>query len=351
MPVFYRNHNDLVQTASEINHFDFEESERSLTLFTNNLNFKDFDPIDLSQKPFIKIGSNLYWIAGILANRNYSVMLHNMLSAQDKMAVQNGSRATCAVHAEGQLSKWFEMNGFLCKPNYDCYLDAEKKNKSGEIDLLAYKSNTLFVCQAKSTFHRSTITEVYQHFSDERSGIAKAKSQLTRDVEFVKSNWHQLSRVLEADCALHELEIVPLAVTTTLEPGDGTFQIGDTTGYVVPLFELRVILTNSKFYLYNISEMALVKKFGENIPVDYLRPLYGMQDSHEIAEQFTKIVLEYAENEKPEFSLWSQGNKLCEPDDLILAIKNESVWSMLPEPTSLKAKTMLLGDFVLNYVR
>lgn len=351
MPVFFRSYSDLTQTASEINHFDFDESDRSLSLFTNNLNYAEYDTIDLSQKPFIKIDQNLYWIAGIMANKNYSVMLHNMMSAQDRMAVEKGARATYAVNAEAQLCKWFEQNKYSCKPNYDCYLDVEKKNKSGEIDLLAYKNKTLFICQVKSTFHRSTITDVHQHFSDERSGIAKAKFQLTRDVGFIKSKWHQLSQILGADCTLDELEIVPLAVTTTLEPGDGSFQIGDVIGYVVPLFELRVILTNSKFYLYNISEMALRKKFGKNIPVEYLQPLYGMQDRLDIAEQISNFVLEYVETEKPRFSLWADGHKLCEPDDLIHAIKNESVWDMLSEPMPLGVNAMSFSDIVLNYVR
>lgn len=351
MPVFCRNYKELVETASEIHHFELEEIDQAYAIYTTNLNLPDPEPLDFSQKPFIKIGSAMYWVAGIMANKNYSVMLHNMLSAEDTKAEEKGPRVTCAIHAEKQLNKWFEMNSYTCKPNYDCFWDAEQKNKAGEIDLLAYKNKTLFVCQVKSTFHRSTIAEIHQHFTDERSGIAKAKSQLKRDVGFIKSKWQELSHTLSAECTLDELVIVPLAVTTTLEPGEGSFQIGDVTGYIVPLFELRVILTNTKFYLFNISELALRNKFGENIPVEYLRPLYGIKDSSAIEKQITEIVMEYAQTEKLQFSLKAEGHKHCEPDDLIHAIINESVWDMVPEPGPLQMRSLVLGDSVLNYMR
>lgn len=168
-------------------------------------------------------------------------MLHDILIGQDKKMDEGGPRNTYASRVEKLLTGWFEKNDFVVSPNYDCYADEEKKNKLGEIDLLAFKSNTLFVCQVKSTFHRSTISEIHQHFTDERSGINKAIIQLTRDIGFIKENWEKVRTDLAVDCPIDKLKIVPLAVTTTLESGDGLFQISDVTGYVVPLFELRVI--------------------------------------------------------------------------------------------------------------
>jgi hypothetical protein len=347
--MLFRSHKELMETAEKIHHFKKGEAKMAFALFTSNLNLNE--NIDLSSKPFIKLGSNIYWIAGMMANKNYAVMLQNILLERDKAMDKEGPRNKYATQTEKLLAEWFGKNKFTCEPNFEYFLDDINKTGKGEIDLLAYKDGTLFICQVKSTFHRATIKEIHGHFGDERSGIKKAIKQLERDIEYVRSNWRILKNELKADCSIDVLRIVPLAVTTTLEPGDGKFEIMDIKGYVVPLFELRVILTNTKFYLFNLSELALKARFGGQIPVKYLRPLTGIKDDPKITEEITEIVLQYAHKKKPQFNLWADGHKLCDPEDLIQAIEKESVWDMIKGKSELSMSIILIGNYTLNYFR
>lgn len=345
LPVFFRSYSALLKQSDEINGLKKETSRKALPVFTNNIQTQTQEPVNVSNKPFVKNGRNIYWIAGILSNRNYAVMLQNIVLDMDKKQSEDGARNRYAKRAEENLAGWFQRNEFLCLPGFP---HADGSNR--EIDLLAFRDNTLFICQVKSTFYRTTIQEIHSHFTDERTGIKKAIKQLSHDLVYIRNNWEVIADELGVVCPLEKLTIVPLAITTTLEPGDGQFNVEGIKGYIVPLFEMNVILADTKFYLFNISDLALRAKFRGGIPVRYLNVLTGIHDDPSITKEITEIVFEYIEKSKPQFTLKQEGSRFISANDIIRALENEWVWDMITLVPRITMRRVALGELTVNYM-
>jgi hypothetical protein len=262
LPLLFREFDMLVKQAEEINRTEKDTGRFSISLFTNNLSDSKTSRINISDKPFVKIGKNIYWIAGILSNKNYSVMLQNIMLQNDRKKDEGSPTKLFSQNTENNLAYWFEQNKFKTIKNH---VHVEGR---GEIDLLALKDKTLFIGEIKSTFYRSSVREIHMHFSNEDTGIKKAIFQLEKDINYLNKNWKTIKRLLETDLEIKDLKIIPLAISSTLEEGNGTITVIGYKGFIVSSFDLTLILTNRKFHLLNLFEVAMSMKFKGSIPLN-----------------------------------------------------------------------------------
>lgn len=345
MPLLFREFDILVRQSDEINHAEKETSRHSISLFTNNLSDPKTSRINISDKPFIKIGRNIYWIAGILSNKNYSVMLQNILLQTDRKKDENSPTKAYSKNTEENLLYWFNQNGFSAIGNHE-YIAGR-----GEIDLLALKDNTLFIGEVKSTFYRTSVREIQMHFNNEDTGIKKAISQLEKDISYLKSNWDVIKGLLKTELNYGDLNIIPLAISSTLEEGQGKIEIAGCDGFIVSGFDLTLILTNRKFYLLNFFEVAMSMKFKDGIPAKFMEVMMGLKHDPEIALEVNDILMNFiAENaEHLDFNLWKKGNNLCSADDLYKSIDGGLLWDFIGKNQNLSMKNILIGNYTLNY--
>lgn len=115
-------------------------------------------------------------------------------------------------------------------------LRGRKLGDDGEVDVLAFRDGTLFVIEAKCTRLRAKASEV-RHV---RERLAEGAAQLHRMHESLPKYWAELHSELEASSHLHDLQVIPLLVSNSLEFDhlyfEGILKISD--------FELEMIFAN-----------------------------------------------------------------------------------------------------------
>lgn len=346
LPTVMDNVDEFAELVDEMIKVTKGSSKKSILLFADQIDKDRNTRIDLKSKPFIVIGGNVYWISGILSNRNYSVMLQNNLLETDTQKAAGGIIDQYSKSAEEELAFRFEINNYNTKLNYKY-----SYRNGGEIDVIAFKNNTLFICQVKSTFHRSTVREISEHFTNSKTGIGKAIEQLGKDIDYVQNNWNEVQKQLDVDIDYNKIKIVPLAVTTTLEDDIGDIVIAGHKGHIVPLIDMRIILSNWKRYLYmNYMEIALNEKYQNNIPTEIKEVLSGLREDEEITKQLADITVHYLKQDKSKLhhSLWDDGVDHCSPIDLLNAIQKGKVWDFLEGKKSLIMNSIAVGRYTLN---
>ncbi|MES2394892.1 MAG: hypothetical protein V4549_02765, partial [Bacteroidota bacterium] len=281
---------------------------------------------------------------GILSNKNYSVMLQNVMLQNDRKKDEDSPTKLFSRNTEDNLAYWFKENEYKTIKNHK-YIEGR-----GEIDLLALKEKTLFIGEIKSTFYRSSVREIHMHFTED-SGIKKAISQLGKDINYLKANWKNIKELLETELEITDLKIVPLAVSSTLEEGQSKLIVNGYNGFIASSFDLKIILTNRKFYLLNFFEIAMSMKFNGSIPSEYLEVMTGLRNDMKTTLEINDILIDFIKqnSEKLDFSLWKKGNSLCSADDLCNALNMGSVWDFIKKNDNISMKNILIGDYTINY--
>lgn len=345
MPVLFREFQSLLEMAEEINGTESNSGRHSLLLFTNNISHEETYQVNISNKPFIKVGRNIYWIAGILSNKNYAIMLQNVLLKGDKKKSEGSPVTMHSKNVESKIEELFSKNNFKTIRGHEFIAG------KGEIDLLALKGNTLFVAEIKSTFIRESLREIHAHFTNEQTGIKKAVSQLQKDIRYLRENWNHLKPLLETSLSFDEVRIVPLAVSSTLEDGEQQLAIEGYKGYIVSVIDLTVILANKKFYLLNVFDLALKSKFMDAIPLNYMLAMQGIDSNMSVLHEINDIVEAFLKENvgKLNINLWKEGNMLCSPEDIIAALDKGSVWDFIEKDNNLYMKSLIIGNYTLNY--
>lgn len=339
LPVCNRVYDDLVKKTSEILKFGEETARLCLKLLTNNLAGSNHK-VNLLETPFLKVGKNIYWIAGIFSNKNYCVSLQNVLLKNNDTI-----RKIVGERTEENLAYWFQKNNFSIVSNHK-YIDHK-----GEIDLLAFKDGYLFISEIKSTYNRTTLREITQHRSDEDRGINKAISQLKRDIAYLKLHWNQIKTKLNTNLDFSELNIIPMAVTSSLEENEGRLQIAGFVSFIASYFDLMLILSNKKALLWNLPEMALLDKFSGKIPTKYLSVAAGLMHDESIAVEIGGIVENYVlkHDFKTRTDLWSEATGFCSPKDLYNALNKGLLWDFIPENNKVFEKELIIVDHKIRF--
>jgi hypothetical protein len=345
LPVLFREFDLLIKQADEITRSEKGTARHSISLFTNKLSDDRTTRINISEKPFIKIGQNVFWVAGILSNKNYSIMLQNLLLQEDRKKGKGGPTQLYSKNAEENLVFWFNKSGFDTLANHTFI------SGNGEIDLLALKDGMLFIGEIKSTFYRSTVREIHLHLNNEEFGIRKAIGQLEKDIVYLESNWNEIKNLLKTKLNFSDIKVVPLAISSTLEEGQGKMLIGGLEGFIVSSFDLTLILTNRKFYLLNLFEVALSLHFPDGIPTKYMEVMMGLKNDLQVISELNSILNKFIMDSASQldFNLWTKDNKFCSAKDLYAALNERKLWDFISKDKSLTMKNIFVGDYTLNY--
>lgn len=338
LPICNRVYDEWIKVNAGILQIDEKACRACFKLLTNNLGDTNH-PLDLMETPFIKYGQNVYWIAGIFSNKNYCVALQNILSRREEI------REIVAKKAEQQLEEVFRENEFVTLINHNYY------DRNGEIDLLAIKGNVLFVCQVKSTYNRLTLQDVAEHRNDKERGIRKAISQLEKDVHYLRVYWERISADMNIAVPFEEITFVPLAVTTSLESYEGRLQIAGQDAFIVPLFDLKLILQNEKGLLWNIPLMALEAEYGNEIPGKFMEALAGGSNDEATQQELGAIIDRYLDlnEDKIKKSLLREKPGPCSAEDLLTALRENKLWDFLPGNEELHEHVLKVGTTLIRF--
>ncbi len=297
---------------------DYLEVKNVYEFVSTNLQDGERCEINFFTKPFIKIGDYYIWIPGIMANKNYAMMLYDEVIKQKLHEHKEHS-----AHMERQIAELFQRNNFNAISSYEYSFKKGEEIIDGEIDVLAYKEKTLFVIQLKTTHARANVRDIYNHVE---YALKKAGDQLNRDTIYLDAEEHfdEYKELLNIDCVFEELEVYPLAVSTSFE---GDYSLIDDRFRKISLFELGLILINGKGAFFSLKDSMSTEDCYELF-------FMTLEGNVEAGQEFISKSLEYNKQKiaatMEEYNIWSNG-KECTSRDLIEAIEKNKVWNQLEE--------------------
>lgn len=296
--------NDFINNCVTYFKHTKEETIDILNFITLDLNKNISSNINIKQNPLIKIGKQYFWMSSFMKDRRWEIALHSKL-VKDGLFNQN----EVSNQSETYLSNIFK------EANFNAISGQKYKynNKSGEIDLLAYKDGVLFLGELKSTY---VIEDMIKNSKYEARQFNKASEQLDLAKDYVLNNFEDIRNLegLNIDCPLEDLKIETIIVSSIYQ---GDHVMVNNKHLKVSLFELLIILKDD---LYSM----LVSKIGEalfdsklEIPVEMMLNMFNRNNSNNKENNKTLS--------KEECSIW-ENEKECTSNDIISAIIENKVW-------------------------
>jgi len=310
--VMNRGSQEFIQffgSNESISVFDYESLISNLAKFLSwneseakeTLNFICSDLLDGSLphswicSPFLQIGKKVIWMGSFLKDRRWDNILINKLKKERQFS---GLVNSFSSAFEKQIEKSFAKAGF--KVNNGLRFTTQDGQK-GEIDVLAFKDNTLFIVEAKS----GTRNDDFSHaiFAELVRLEGSAAEQLEKIKSYVKEDWKKIKSVLgiDSDVPLDQVTLMPLIVTDYFE---GDLQLYKSSIRKITLLELEVILTNKRRELYEAYELMQRMNNSGN-------PNFNAEVS-----------------ERKSWDLW-EGNPEINSQQLITCIEQNLIWKDL----------------------
>lgn len=232
-----------------------EETESILGFLTFDLTEEDIPKIWI-QRPFLKINDQVIWLGVFLKDRRWSNILLNKVKSEStlKPVVK-----TIAGNLEKQLEQLFQKAGFFTTQGFKY---SNKGKTLGDLDVVAFKDNHLFICEVKSGERSHDFS--YAVHQETVKLEDKAAGQLQRALHHLPHYWPNLQPEMGIETQLEDLTVIPMIVTDIFE---GDFRVYGTGIRKTSLLELDVLLNNKKrdlleMYLFNLS------MGNSNIPVN-----------------------------------------------------------------------------------
>lgn len=288
----------------------FHWSEQEVRSIVNFLTF-DMAKFDFNErvhwlsKPLFKEDNQFYWLGGLIKNRRWDIILYNRMKNDseiqflDKKDGQLKSlREVSPSYFEEKVKKQFKNSGFkTLKIDRFTSLNGE----TGDIDVLAYKDNYLFVCEVKTGIK----LDGFSNKDDFENRIIKNQAyfQVQKEANFVKENLKTICQEIQVDdnVTTDKIKIIKLIVTDFYS---GDVEIVKSDVLKTTLLELEVNLKNNK------------KAFFETYLITH-----SFLNSN---NQFHKN--SYLENIN--WDLWN-GKKELSVQQLVENLKNNAVWKEL----------------------
>ena len=146
----------------------------------------------------------------VLRNQHCDLLLPRLFFGDIKTLLYN--EVFSASHAE--VAKHFEKNiGAIFTRQRFSISVGRKLGQQGEIDVLAYRDNTLFVVEAKTTSSRLLPSQV----RPVRGRLNEGAAQLDRVLAELPRHWAEISRELHAPTTLDAVTVVTLLVSSSFE--------------------------------------------------------------------------------------------------------------------------------------
>jgi hypothetical protein len=286
----------------------FHWSEKEVISIINFLTFDMSDSNEIGYwlcKPLFKEENQFYWLSGLLKNRRWDIILYNRMKNDseiqflDKKDGQLKSlREVSPFYFEHKVRKQFENFGFkTLKIDRFTSLNGE----TGDIDVLAYKDNYLFVCEVKTGIK----LDGFSNKDDFENRIIKNQAyfQVQKEANFVNENLKTICQEIQVDdnVTRDKIKIIKLIVTDFYS---GDVEIVKSDVLKTTLLELEVNLKNNK------------KAFFETYLVTH-----SFLNSN---NQFHKN----SHLENINWDLWN-GKKELSVQQLVENLKNNAVWKEL----------------------
>jgi hypothetical protein len=199
----------------------------------------------LSEKPIFKIGMYCVQLPWLMSAQIISLSAVNNLR---RFANARNSLQEETTKIENQLGDKFESRGFTVVRNYTS--NTSNGIEAGEIDLICAINNIVFIIEVKSTYYRTTHSEIYYH--RDRT-LRKAGIQVRTKVEAVKDELFFNERLKKMLGLTVEIpKIVGWIADTSLEFDHEYF-----AGFMkVSIEELFIALEDNAHFLCNQEQEA-----------------------------------------------------------------------------------------------
>jgi hypothetical protein len=295
-------YNQLSRDNAETFKWSTDEAQSILSYLTFDIHEEKY-PKNWLEKPFIKEGDNVFWLGTFLKNRRWEVTLLNRLKKEQGNLLSE--------NFEKRIEEIFKSKDFKT-------IRREKFRSSngeqGDFDVLAFKDNHLFVCEAKTRTRSDRFSHAAETESLDLEG--KAVHQLDKAIRNINENWANLREKLgiEDSVELNSVKTISLIVTDVFE--------GDSRLYKeinkISLLELDVILNNKKRELY--ATYCTIKSITD-----------GNNPNFIFDEKITSI----------DYDLWN-GQAECSVEKLIKNIQQNAVWEDLDKIWSFESEDVWL---------
>jgi hypothetical protein len=250
-------------------------------------------------KPFMKLNNQVLWLGAFLRDRKWDNILLNRWKKEHehkKLAQE------FAKKFELKIAELFKSKSFKVIKNERF---KSSNGQQGDFDVLAFKDNHLFVCEAKM----GNINDDFRHaaYSETVRLEGCAAEQLQKAVANIEEDWVTIKEKLgiEATVELNSIKIIPLIITNYFE---GDLKLYKNLFKKISFLELDVILNNQKKKLFT---------------KDYLFPL---QFSNNQNLNFEKL----AQHPNWIWDLW-EGKKEISADAIVRNIEKNTVWKEFEE--------------------
>ncbi len=315
---------ELISKCHEYFKWPEKEIKTIINFLTTDLSSQQESKINIKKCPIIKIGNQCIWLSSFQKDRRWEITLHHKI-INDKLI----NHIEQSSNLEKYISEIFkEVNfGAVASHSY------KHVNNKGEIDVLAYKQNTLFLIELKSTYIEEDIMNTSKY--EVLKFNSKASDQLNKAKEYVQNSFEKIKEIkeLQINCKEEDLNIVTIIVSNSYQSDNLLF---NNKHIKISLFELLIILKND---LYNM----LVPKISEALfdfnlamPIDEMLKLMNQSNP--------KYNKESKQIDKNECNLWEDINN-CTANDILSAIKENKVW----KHQDAKIETIELKKFDKNY--
>ncbi|MDX2249190.1 MAG: hypothetical protein SF052_20550 [Bacteroidia bacterium] len=150
------------------------------------LSFKLDDPevskqsINLFERPFLRFGNMVCWLVGTVANKNHAVVIQNRLLKYWDKKKQSREINKKSSGLVSKIANTFEDVGFMTKKGVDLR-DPNSNRTVTDVDVFAWKGDTVFVIQVKDTYARSEPKSIVEYWEK----IEEGGNQLDKSMDFV----------------------------------------------------------------------------------------------------------------------------------------------------------------------
>jgi hypothetical protein len=240
-----------------------EETESIVRFLTFDLT-EEMIPKIWFQRPFLKINDQVIWLGAFLKDRRWSNVLLNKLKSEP---IPKYVGETIAKNLEKQLEQLFQKAGFATTQGFE--YGYKKGRNIGDLDVVAFKDNHLFVFEVKSGERSHDFS--YAVHQETVKLEENAAGQLKRALHHLSHYWPKLQAEMGIEIKLEDLTVIPMIVTDIFE---GDLRIYGSNIRKTSLLELDVILNNKRKdllenYLFNHSMSNLKAAINWNQPTNW----------------------------------------------------------------------------------
>ena len=261
---------------------------------------------DLIERPIFRIGNYLFQLPWVFAFQNTVTAAVNNLRRVGRYRDELNSETH---RIEQRLAKTFETFGFVVVGNFHPPRDAD--DEVGEVDLICFRDNHLFIFEIKSGYIRKTQRDAWQHRTNtlRKAGLQlKRKSSLV--INMLKTDTTLAALIGNQDP--NRIHIHCWIIDTSIEHDHEYYE-----GFLkVSLQEIMIALRNERHLLRDLHESIAgehQKRNGNQEADNNIKDIYG-------------AALVAIQEQNPIDNLYPEG---FSADQFAAIIENGQIWEVL----------------------